>query len=56
MHAEPSHQFNLELARREIGSCSDLEQLRRAALQLLNLAEMRQQFLATALSQAWFNS
>lgn len=52
---ELAHTFELERARRELYTCSDIEKLRTLSLKMLELLEGQRLFFRQQIAQGWLN-
>ena len=50
-----AHAFEMELTRRQVRACTDLDHMREITLSVLDLMEGQRQFFLDQLKEGWFS-
>ena len=50
-----AHAFEMELTRRQVQACTDLDHMREITLSVLDLMEGQRQFFLDQLKEGWFS-
>ena len=50
-----AHAFEMELTRRQVKACTDLDHMREITLSVLDLMEGQRQFFLDQLKEGWFS-